>query len=153
MILDDREMNHRLIKLTENPHFRMGRADFQVLSLPERVFMAVWDLETQVNNGGFRQYFLNNSGRLTCEVVGALRTIGAESAAAIVQQPIAAVGENLPWHDDPARQAEIKALSTEIRDKLDSLTQRFFLYPDNLTALLYRYVCRHRKELRAPDDF
>jgi hypothetical protein len=52
MAIDGREMNRRLIKLSESSTSRFWRLDYGDLSPPERVFLLVWELESEVNNGG-----------------------------------------------------------------------------------------------------
>jgi hypothetical protein len=54
MTIDNREMNRRLIRLSENPTSRFWRLDYKDLSIPERVFLVIWELESEVNNGGER---------------------------------------------------------------------------------------------------
>jgi hypothetical protein len=151
-MISDKEMNHRLIELTTSPRMRVWRVSYDDLSSPERVFGVVWELEADVNNGGFKGYFSNHSACLAPCAADALRTIGAVFAAAIVERALEAAG-NLAWSNIDLRRAQIQGLTQAATERLEALTQEFFTYPDNLTALLYRYVCQHRAELGAPDDF
>jgi hypothetical protein len=153
MAIDRDEMNHRLVKLSESPNIRFWRIDYDQLSFPERVFGLIWELESEVNNGGFHQYFWNSTGTLAPHVVDTLKTIGAAAAAGIAQQALAVVGPDIPWSDDATRKTHINQLSSQAREKLHDLDQAFFAYPNDLTTLLYRYVTKHRSELRAPADF
>ena len=153
MTIDRNEMNQRLIKLAESPNIRFWRIDYDQLSVAERIFGIIWELESEVNNGGFHQYFWNSSGVLAPYVVDALKAIGAAAAAGIVQQALAVVGPDISWSDDVARQTRINLLSSQAREKLNDLDQAFYVYPDDLTALLYRYVTGHRTEIGAPADF
>jgi hypothetical protein len=143
-------MNRRLIQLAESSASRFWRLDYDQLSRPEQVFRAIWDLEAEVNNGGFYQYFQNSSGALVPNVVDALHVIGADQMADIVQHAIDVVGRDIAWNDDNARLARLGALAPEATAELESCDQRFFAYPDNLTTLLYRYVDEHRSDIRAP---
>ena len=68
---DQLEMNRRLIALSENPNVRFWRIDPAELSRSERTFLAIWELESQVNNGGFFQFFSNTSGAVVPYVVDA----------------------------------------------------------------------------------
>jgi hypothetical protein len=153
MTIDRNEMNHHLIRLSESPNIRFWRLDYDQLSFPERVFGLIWELESEVNNGGFHQYFLNSRGALAPYVVDALTAVGAVATASIVQQALALVGPDVFWSDDAARKAHISELSSRAKEKLHDLDQAFYAYPDDLTTLLYRYVTEHRSELRAPADF
>jgi hypothetical protein len=154
MTIDNREMNRRLIKLSESPTARFWRLDYEKLSAPERVFLLIWELESEVNNGGFYQYFYNSSGALAPHVVGALKTIGAEATADIAQRAINAVIDIItPWSDDAGRQASLNRLSPETRRIFDDLDQEYYASPEDLTPLLYNYVAEHRTEVHASSSF
>lgn len=147
------EMNRRLVDFAESPNCRFWQVDYDQLSVPERVFGVIWELEAEVYNGGFRQYFENASGRLAPDAVDALIAIGAAVAADIVARAIETIAENTPWSDDEAREAKLNRLSESANAALASLDEAFLQYPDDLATLLYAYVCGHRKELGAPDEF
>ena len=153
MTIDDNEKNRRLIALSARPDVRFWRTDYALLSPAERVFLVIWELEAQVNNGGFNQYFFNSSGRLVPYAANALRTIGAQEMSSIVDLAVYAIGPNIPWLDDDARQDTVLALDDDIQSELEELDQAFFKYPNNLTELLYAYVVQHRDEIGAPADF
>jgi Domain of unknown function (DUF4375) len=53
--------NHILINLSSSEKTSFGKEDFADQSLPQKVFSAIWAIESEVNNGGFSQYFLNSS--------------------------------------------------------------------------------------------
>src|SRR5262245_7488203 len=103
MPVDARAMNDRLLRLAESDA-QLWQVDYYALTPAERVFRAVWELEAQVNNGGFHQYFFNASGRLAFKVVDALRAIGAAQMATIVEQAIEVVRADISWQDDAIRQ-------------------------------------------------
>jgi hypothetical protein len=153
MTIDRNEMNFRLVKLSESPNIRFWRLNYDQLSFPERVFGLIWELESEVNNGGFHQYFLNSTGALAPYVVDALTAVGAVATAGIAQQALALVGPDVSWSDDAARKAHMHGLPLQAKEKLHELDQAFYAYPDDLTTLLYRYAAVHRSELGAPADF
>jgi hypothetical protein len=153
MTIDMEEMNRRLIELAESPNVRFWRIDYGALSPPERVFRAVWELEAEVNNGGFHQYFWNSSGTLVPDAAGALRAIGASKMSKIVEQAIEAVGHDIDWSDDSVRRATLDALAPAAVATLDEFDEAFFAYPDDLTTLLCKYVSEHRKEINVPPEF
>jgi hypothetical protein len=154
MTIDNREMNRRLIRLSESPTSRFWRLDFKNLSTPERVFLVIWELESEVNNGGFYQYFHNSSGALAPHVVGALKTIHAKATADVVQRALNAVVNTIAsWSDDAQRQQQANQLSSETRQILEELDQEYYVRPEDLTPLLYKYVADHRIEVHAPPDF
>ena len=103
-----------------------------------------------MNNGGFHQYFLNSTGARARHIVEALKAVGAVQTAALVQEAIAQVG-SIPWSDATARKAIMNALSSDVIEKLNKLDQSFYVYPNDLTELLHRYVDKHRVEIGVPD--
>jgi len=107
----------------------------------------VWAVESEVNNGGFSQYFLNSSGETAAFVAEALEAIGAPKTAHICRRAIKrAFPKGLP-----STQAEISSLAAEFSDKtidrLGALDSEFLAYLHDLTDLLYAYVSRY------PDEF
>ena len=86
------DANAWLIDLSERSATRFFDAPFAQLTVPEQVFVAVWTLESDVNNGGFDQYYLNSSGDYAWFAPAALRAIGAEQTAAIAERANAAFG-------------------------------------------------------------
>jgi Domain of unknown function (DUF4375) len=81
--------NQILISLSSSEQTSFGREDFANQSLPQKVFSAMWEVESEVNNGGFSQYFLNSSAETASFVVEALGTIGAPETADICKRAIA----------------------------------------------------------------
>ena len=77
------DKNNILIDLSESKKTKFGKEDFALQSLPQKVFSTIWSVESEVNNGGFSQYFLNSSAETASFVVEALETIGAPTAASI----------------------------------------------------------------------
>lgn len=138
--------NHILIGLSESDRTKFGKEDFGSQSVPQKVFSALWGVEAEVNNGGFSQYFVNNSAESAHFVVDALRVIGAPKTADICQRAIAAAfPAGLPESEEAIRSAAAD-FSEEVLEKLDPLDQEFIAYPHNLTELLFAYVSQHPEE-------
>ena len=148
--------NRILIDLSSSDKTSFGKKDFANQSLPQKVFSAIWAVESEVNNGGFSQYFLNSSEESTPFVVEALRIIGAAATAAICERAIAAAFplSGLPESEDAIRLAASE-FPDEVLEKLEALDREFFSYPHDLTELLFAYVSDHPEEFGAlprPDN-
>jgi hypothetical protein len=138
--------NNILICLSESHKTKFGKEDFASQSIPQRVFSSVWAIESEVNNGGFSQYFLNDSCETAAFVVEALETIGALNTAEICRHAIStAFPTGLPA-DAEVISSEAKGLSKEVLDQLELLDVEFFKYPNNITDLLFGYVVKHPEE-------
>ncbi len=117
-----------------------GKGCLESESLPVRVFASIWAVESEVNNGGFGQYFQNSSAATGPFVVQALEIVGAPRTADICRRAIAiAFPAGLP----PTAEA-ISAAAAEFGvDKLDDVDSDFVEYPHDLTELLFAYVAEH----------
>ena len=138
--------NHILILLSSSDKTTFGKEDFQSQSLPQKVFSAICEVESEVNNGGFAQYFLNSSAESASFVVEALETLGAPKTANICERAIqAAFPTGLP-HSVAAIRSAAASFSDEVLTTLEPLNDDFFSYPHNLTDLLFAYVSQHPEE-------
>jgi hypothetical protein len=140
--------NNVLIKISEHPTTQFWKLDFNQLTLPEQVFRCIWELESEVNNGGFEQYYMNSSGDTAFAVEGALKRIGAHKCAKIVHCANDLFPRGEPPRDQRERQNLWSSICEESMEQLDELDQEFFQYPDDLSSLLYDYVMNHREEIR-----
>lgn len=144
-----RSMNRNsiLIDLSESERTKFGKEDFEGQSVPQKVFSSIWAVESQVNNGGFSQYFLNSSAETAPFVAQALEAIGAPRTAEICGRAIACgFPAGLPPTPE-AISAAAAEFSDETLDELETLDAEFFAYPYDLTDLLFAFVSKH------PDEF
>ncbi len=139
------DKNSLLIDLAEKGRF--WNVAFEDLSSSEQVFLAIWDLESEVNNGGFEQYYCNSSGDTAFAVLSALEQIGAQAVAKIVSRANSAFPSELPPRNRCERQQLIEEFDSRVQDMLDSLDEEFFGYPDNLTDLLFEFVKLNSSEI------
>ncbi len=138
--------NNILISLSESDKTQFGKQDFESQSTPQRVFSSIWALESEVNNGGFSQYFLNDSCETAAFAAEALETIGAPRTADICGRAVAtAFPAGLPKTSE-AISAAAADFSDEVLEQLQTLDNEFFAYPHNLTDLLFAYVSKHPEE-------
>lgn len=138
--------NGILIALSESDKTSFGREDFVAQSVPQQVFSTIWAAESEVNNGGFSQYFLNSSCETAGFVVQAFETIGAPRTAEICKRAIAVTfPDGLPA-DPEAISSAASDFPSETEQKLDALDREFYQYPHDLTELLFAFVSKHPEE-------
>jgi hypothetical protein len=138
--------NQILIKLSESKATKIGKEDFAQQSLPQKIFTAIWEVQGEVLNGGFSQYFFNFSAESVSFVVEALLTIGANNTANVCSRAInAAFPDGLPPTEQEIQSAA-EHFPKEVLAKLDPIDQEFFSYPDDVTGLLFNYVSAHPEE-------
>jgi Domain of unknown function (DUF4375) len=135
------DKNRYLIELSEGERTQFGRLDFDEQTEPQKVFSAIWELESQINNGGFDQFFRNSETAVIMFAPVALMKIGAASCSRIVERAIALVAPLPPTPE--GRASAVNASLEGGQEVFDELDSEFFAYPDNLTELLFDYVCKH----------
>ncbi len=118
-------------------YFRSG---ISALNHHELVMLSIWQLEAEVNNGGFWQYYWNSCGELAKEVVNSLKEIGAKETASIVEVANSNFPNSDPPKDREKRQGLLEKLENAGKLKLDSLDTEFYEYPCDLTELMYQYM-------------
>jgi hypothetical protein len=145
--MDNHEKNEILIMLSESESTAFGKQDFTEQSIPQKVFSSIWALESEVNNGGFSQYFQNCSNETAGFVLDALHLIDAQQTAEICKRALK-IAFPLGLPSSPvAISAAAENFAPDVENALDELSRDFFLYPNDLTELLYAYVSAH------PDEF
>lgn len=138
--------NHILILLSSSDETSFGKEDFHSQSLPQKVFSAIWEVESEVNNGGFAQYFLNSSAESASFLVEALEAVGAPKTASLCNRAIhAAFPNGLPQSVEDIREAA-ESFSDETLAELEPLDEEYFSYPHNLTDLLFAFVSQRPEE-------
>jgi hypothetical protein len=144
--------NEILIDLSESEQTRFGKEDFHLQSIPQKVFSSVWAVESEVNNGGFSQYFQNSSAETAPFVVEALDTIGAPHTARICNRAISsAFPAGLPANPDDIS-LTAGSLPDDMLKEFELLAGEFMEYPHNLTDLLFAYVSKHPEEFGPVPD-
>jgi hypothetical protein len=86
-----------VIRVSEAVWAREAAVGVSGLTPAERVFLCVWNLEAEVNNGGFEQFYINSAGDNAVETPAALRGIGAARAAAIAERANDVFGPPGDW--------------------------------------------------------
>ncbi len=117
-----------------------------IISLPEKekttYLISILDME--VYNGGFNQYFINGYGQFVVETIIALQKIKALELANL----LALAYSKINSEDNDSTTFRKKLFAGEINELydenidlyLDSLSDRYTEYPDNIGILLCDYL-------------
>jgi hypothetical protein len=114
--------------------------NIEKLTEQQRNFYYNQNLEREVNNGGFRQYFYNSSGDFALETIESLNLIWATKTAAILQKAIDQFPGKIVQKDRIERRATLENIKLSADEVWEELDQMFFTYEDNLNALNIAYV-------------
>jgi hypothetical protein len=141
------ERTHFLISVGEKVHARLGEVGFEGLNEAQRNYFCVDQVEGDVNNGGFSGFYFNSAGDIAIEAVGALRAMGADKMAAIVDRANKVFKNGQPPKDRFKRQDMLEEMGEEAEEQFEVLDGEFYVYPDDMEALEYAYVMKHKKDL------
>lgn len=133
MIDLDKEFERACSKPHEGPAF-------DALSQRDKILIAIWGLEADVNNGGFDQYYFNGAGDHAFFAPHALEQIGAHTMAAIVREANGRFGADGPSRDRETRHEQLEQLTASNEGLFDPLDRRFYDYPDDIAALLMVFL-------------
>ena len=120
------------------------RAGFDSLSHAEQVIGCLTELEMEVNNGGFNQYYWNAPGDHALETVSVLQELGAGHTATLLTEANAAFGPGGPSKSREERWKQMDSLPEESKGRWFELDGRFDEYRDNLSALAAAYIRARR---------
>lgn len=137
------DKNKFLIDLSESTRCQVGKVDFEDQPKLQKVFSAIWRLESQVNNGGFEQYFCSPAGETANFAPTALRCVRAYKCAEIVERANRTLSSDPLPNDVSARESLFDLLTADQLAELERLDSVFFEYPDDLTELLFAFVADH----------
>ncbi|WP_052737539.1 DMP19 family protein [Grimontia sp. AD028] len=93
------------------------------------------ELEREVNNGGFDQFFFNSAGDFTQETIAALECINAHHTANLLKQAAMRFPKGMPSSNRFERQEELESISEGFGD----LDNAFYEYKDDISGLLKQY--------------
>ena len=117
----------------------------------ERTVFVTQELELEVNNGGFWQFFDNSGGQFANEIAEAFTKIGAHKTAAICKKAVAAFGQDLPvdWEE---RRAFLDCVPESVGSVLEECDDAFFASEEDLEALNASYIKDHIEQFTLAID-
>jgi len=126
-------------------------AAFAGLSVEFRAFYCSWEIEAEVLNGGFNQYFWNSSSQNAERAVAALREQGDATAADLVEQAIRVAIVELPEMCAYLKAGTIEAFSESYKfTSLNDFDEPFWRRAEVLPALRIAYVRSHAEAFVTP---
>jgi hypothetical protein len=107
----------------------LSAKDWSSLSEPARQLVAFGELRTEVNNGGFHQYFFNSGGDLAREALQASGDLSLESLHALIQQALDLL-QGRYTNDREARQNVLDQLDNE--SEFEPLDAAFYAIEESI---------------------
>lgn len=114
----------------------------------QRVFYITQNLEMEVNNGGFSQFFCNTDGMFVNELVSSFEKIGSIRTAEICKKAVSIFGNATPIDIDDIQDI-LNTDDEELEEKnsrlLNECDMEFYEYEEDLEELNYQFVIKNKK--------
>lgn len=114
------------------------------LTEQEKCFCVVTDLEREVYNGGFDQFFYNSSGDFAVYTVEYLLKLGAAKTARIAKDAIALFPNAKPAQDQEARWVQLREIDAKSPMAWEELDDLFYDLEEHRHLIMYEY---HQKNI------
>lgn len=129
---DDVELVYRLYDYIQKKSYNFLK--MENLNEVEKNIMILNDLDGEVNNGGFDQFFFNTRGQYNDSLIKALTDVNAPETAAICAKALDIISRGL-----------LKDQESELLDK--ECDTPFFDKSENLTSLIANYARKNKDSL------
>jgi hypothetical protein len=112
-----------------------------------RMLYTTWQVEGEVNNGGFNQYFWNTDGQLADMALEGFRLVRAAKYADIMQRAIATHKREVSEMQKYKENGTLDAFSESYEHTdLNKLDEEFFDLDEDLSGLRIKYIRAHLDE-------
>lgn len=114
---------------------------WEALTDVEKHIYAIRDLDDEVVNGGFAQYYFNSSGDQWNDALSGLKIIGATKRSAILEATVAKFGPVPPSADREERQAQLSKIVRKEEAPFQEQDSSWYGLEDEepLEKLMFRY--------------
>ena len=120
----------------------------QELSSPERNICYIEELDNEVNQGGFNQFFLNPSGDHAHEIISALKDIDSTSLLRIMESAVGQFPNAQVPKDSSARRTIMKQIEGTANPVWEGLDDEFSEYEEDIYALMTEYIRQNIRDFR-----
>jgi hypothetical protein len=112
-----------------------------------KILFIIEELEREVNNGGFNQFFFNSSGDYIMETLNALEIIQSKNCYDILKRAIEKWPNNYLPSDRYERQDILLDIDSEY-DLWEDLDTEFYKYEEDIYSLLLKYIRENIENFR-----
>jgi hypothetical protein len=120
------------------------------LSVPQQIYYLIAELQAEVNNGGFDQFYFNSAGNYADETVIALKRIGADQTAELVAAANALFPKGKVPQDRNKRQKVMNKIRDKVSDDWSDLDGKFYITQAEIDSLSKDYVLANLADFLRP---
>lgn len=117
----------------------------------KRMLYTTSQMEGEVNNGGFVQYFWNTENEFSQMALEGLQLIGAQKHADLMQRAMQIYKKEAGQYFQPRNRGSVDSFAqAEKNSALNRVDAEFYELTENLTALRVKFVREHLEEFATP---
>ena len=120
------------------------------LSETERTLNLVYDLASEVSNGGYAQYFFNSSGDYAVETFKALQRLGLTTAARIHAEALSVFPNGKPSSDRRERWRQKEVISVSDKENWERLSSALWRDDDTWPPVVAKFIRLHKDDINPP---
>ncbi len=120
--------------------------NLNVLNPSQQVVIIIENLEREINNGGFNQFYFNSSGNYANETIEYLKIIGANKTSEIVEKANNEWENGIVLKNRNERQKTLKNIEKKADLVWKQCDTEFNEYQDDITGLLIEFIKKNRKD-------
>lgn len=124
---------------------RYQRVGVAGLADAEKTLATIWYVESKVANGGFEHFYKAAEGELASGAPAALRAVGAEELAGIVERANALFGPDGVPSGREDRTKFLQTMPDSARKTLDALEAQYMECAPDLDVFIEAYLTRQSK--------
>ncbi|HJQ81055.1 MAG TPA: DUF4375 domain-containing protein [Lacipirellulaceae bacterium] len=128
---------------------RLKSHGWKGLSTAQRRVLAVRILIDEVENGGFMQYFVNDSGNHWRDAAEGFSAIGGATDQKLLEEAVIRFGPQPPSEDRDNRHRQVARLARGSNRPFESIERRFYEDADDREVLLLNFILQHANEFRS----
>jgi hypothetical protein len=136
---------HRFYESVRDPWDVVKKSGWHALTVAEKHILAIEQLDAEVNNGGFAQYYFNSSGDHWQDAYDGLAAIGAERRQRLMLATIETFGGVKPAADRNTRTSQLSKIVHKMENPFNEQDRAWYKIEDeNLKRLIFNYNLANR---------
>lgn len=139
------DLNFDIFDVADRVFEKLNSGGFNKLSEPEKIFICVWNVDGELNSGGFDQFYFNESGNLAKVTPVCLQKIGAPKAAKLVLAANQVFGSDGPPQNMEKRNEQLSNLPEDKEETLKKLEAMYHEHCENIEKLIIEHIVKHKE--------
>ncbi|TWU40191.1 hypothetical protein Q31b_35360 [Novipirellula aureliae] len=135
--------SHGLQNFEERIWEKEKSGGWESLNKDQQMYLAVFWLDAEVNNGGHSQYFFNSAGSNWAVAQDGLKAMGFTERLAIFNGVLSLFGEEKPFRNRDERHEQLASVYANNEEAFDKFDSKYYAAIESVEVLLRRFVIQN----------